>query len=103
MEGLDQTKQAMRDSLVPDGIFVSSKGRRVAFELESSSRKLSRFEAKASEYESLMRRGLLDRVLWVACAPEIQTALGRATAESPRFTLGSYQEFHKQLFPGGGD
>jgi len=101
MKGFEVKGQRFPDSVIPDGIFLSSKGQRVAFEIESSDRKLSRFESKALEYECLISRGFLDRVLWISCDAPIQKALTKVAGRNPHFTLGTYQEFHNQLFPGG--
>jgi hypothetical protein len=101
MKGYVKKGVTMPDTVVPDGVFTSAKGQRVAFELESSDRKFSRFQSKATEYQSLVAQGFLDRVLWVACDAKIHAALLKATGSSPVFTIGKYQEFHSQLFPWG--
>lgn len=41
--------------LVPDGIFISSKGERIAFEIETTPRKKSRYEDKRDGFLSVMR------------------------------------------------
>ncbi len=101
MKGVSINGQKLPDSVVPDGIFLNSRGQRYVFELESSDRKIARFEAKASEYRSWISRGLIDRVLWVACEPQILRALTFVTAGYSQFMVGTYEEFSKQLFPGG--
>ena len=101
MHGFEAKGVTMPDDIVPDGIFLNAKGQRIAFELESSNRKFGRFQRKASDYQSLIAQGFLDRVLWIACDPKIQAALIKATGASPPFMIGNYQEFHSQLFPGG--
>lgn len=100
MKGYEVKGRQLFESVIPDGVFISSKGQRVAFELECSDRKLSRFETKASEYENLLSNGYVDRVLWIACDALIHKALTKCAGRDDRFTLGTYQEFHKQLFPG---
>lgn len=100
MKGYTVKGTTMPDSVVPDGIFTSTKGQQIAFELESSDRKFSRFQSKASEYQSLIAQGFLDRVLWISCDAKIHAALIKTAGSSPSFTIGNYQEFHSQLFPG---
>lgn len=71
MKGYEVKGDKLPETVIPDGIFLSSKGQSFVFELESSDRKASRFEHKASEYRSLVSRGFIDRVLWIACDPLI--------------------------------
>lgn len=101
MKGIVINGATLPDSVIPDGIFLNSKGQRYIFELESSDRKIARFESKASEYRSWISRGLIDRVLWVACDPQILKALRQVTLADSKFMIGTYEEFSKQLFPGG--
>lgn len=101
MKGVAINGETLPDSVIPDGIFLNSKGQRYVFELESSDRKIGRFESKASEYRSWISRGLIDHVLWVACDPHILKALRQVTLGDSDFMIGTYEEFSKQLFPGG--
>lgn len=88
-------------SIVPDGIFVSSKGERIAFELEYTHRKKSRYEWKVSEYETVMggSRPLIHRVLFVAGNERVHRDLKDVLPQEPSFWLESYAHFLGRLFP----
>jgi hypothetical protein len=92
---------ALPSSVVPDGLFLSSRNQWVVFELESSDRKASRFQQKALTYFEWLAAKRIDRVLWVACEPTIHRSLVRAAGNHPQFTIGTYSDFEKQLFPRG--
>jgi len=96
MKGYHVKGENLTRNVIPDGMFISSKGQRIAFELESSDRKMSRFEAKAHEYRRL---GQIDHVLWIACESQIQKKLSHAVRGDTKFTVGTYGEFARQLFP----
>jgi hypothetical protein len=101
MKGYVVNGESFPGNVIPDGIFISSKGERVAFELECSERKISRFANKAMAYQQLFYRKLLDRVLWIGLDATIRKSLVRAAETHPKFTVGTYDEFSQQLFPGG--
>jgi len=88
-------------NVVPDGVFLTANNQWIAFELESSNRKASRFDQKALDYHHWLSSGLVDHVLWVACDAAILQALKNASGYFPKFTLATYDEFSRQLFPGG--
>ena len=93
--------QKLPASLVPDGIFMSSKGERVAFEFEASHRKKSRYEWKISEYQKVMGgvEPLLHQVLFVAGTPRIYLDLKSVLAGKKGFLLETYTYFLGKLFP----
>jgi hypothetical protein len=88
-------------SIVPDGIFVSSKGERIAFELEYTHRKKSRYEWKISEYRSVMggSRPLIHRVLFVAGNERVHRDLKDVLPDHSSFWLETYAHFLGRLFP----
>lgn len=89
------------ESIVPDGIFISSKGERIAFELEYTQRKKSRYEWKVSQYESVMggSRPLIHRVLFVGGNERVYRDLKDVLPKSSAFWLESYAHFLGRLFP----
>lgn len=98
------SRYQLPESIVPDGIFISSKGERVAFELEATHRKKSRYEWKCNEYERVMREGyetqpLFHRVLFVAGTPRVYESLKDVLQGRQGFMLESYQHFLGRLYP----
>ena len=89
------------EAIVPDAIFISSKGERIAFELEYTQRKKSRYEAKVSEYESVMygSRPLIHKVLFVGGNERVYRDLKSVLDGHPSFWLESYGHFLGRLFP----
>jgi len=89
------------ESIVPDAIFVSSKGERVAFELEYTHRKKSRYEWKIEQYESVMggSKPLLHQVLFVGGTERVYRDLKEVLPERSGFWLESYAHFLGRLFP----
>ncbi len=59
--------------LVPDGIFISSRGERIAFEIETTPRKKARYEEKRDAFLGVMRgpEPLLHRVFWVGFTDQV--------------------------------
>ena len=88
-------------TVIPDGIFLSSKGERVVFEIESSGRRQSRFDQKAREYRSLIGQELIHRVIWVATDSTIGKQLLDAAGGWNRFTIERYETFTNKLLPKG--
>lgn len=89
--------------IVPDGIFISSKGERIAFEIEASHREKRRFVAKREAYESVMtgQSPLIHRVIWAGATEPIQAQLRDVAGKSPKFILESYNHFLSKLWPQG--
>lgn len=89
--------------IVPDGIFVSSKGERIAFEIEASHREKRRFVAKREAYESVMggSSALIHRVIWAGATESIQAQLRDVVGTRPGFILESYNHFLSKLWPKG--
>lgn len=93
-------KKKMPHTAVPDGIFISSKGKRVAFEIECSPRKKSRFQEKAKFYQSLMRERepIIEHVLWVAVDKRIYADLKESIPYGSKdFSLEPYSYFLNKL------
>jgi hypothetical protein len=95
--------QDLPKEIVPDGIFVSSKGERIAFEIEASHREKRRFVAKREAYESVMggQSALIHRVIWAGATEPIQAQLRDVAGGAPGFVLESYGHFLSKLWPKG--
>lgn len=91
------------ETIVPDGVLVSSKGERVAFEIEASPREKRRFVQKREAYESVMRgtNPLFHKVIWTASTQPLTTVLKEVIGADPRFLLNSYDHFLSKLWPNG--
>lgn len=89
--------------VVPDGIFVSSKGERIAFEIETSPRAKRRYESKRNEFLSVMHGAnpLLHRVMWVGSVPRIVSDLRATCGDRKEFVVESYGHFLSKLWPRG--
>ena len=89
--------------LVPDGIFITSKGERVAFEIETTPRKKSRYEEKLSGLRSVMvgSRPLIHRVIWVGFTDRIYGDLKEVAGSTDGFLVESYSHFLSKLWPRG--
>jgi hypothetical protein len=91
------------ETIVPDGVLVSSKGERIAFEIEASPREKRRFVQKREAYESVMRgtNPLFHKVIWTASTQPLTTVLREVIGADPRFLLNSYDHFLSKLWPNG--
>ena len=91
------------ETIVPDGVLVSSKGERIAFEIEASPREKRRFVQKKEAYESVMRgqNPLFHKVIWTASTGPLYTVLKDVIDRDPRFILESYDHFLAKLWPNG--
>lgn len=89
--------------LVPDGIFISSKGERIAFEIETTPRKKSRYEEKRDGFLSVMRGSspLIHRVFWVGFTDRIFSDLREVAGGEEKFFVESYSHFLSKLWPRG--
>jgi hypothetical protein len=99
-EGCSDT---LPESIVPDGIFLSAKGERVAVEVEASNRMKSRFEEKVSAYRSVMssydpKSALIQKVLFVACSDALHTKLTKVIDGRKGFLIESYTHFLGKLY-----
>lgn len=100
----DGASKSLPESIVPDGIFLSIKGERIAVEVEASNRMKSRFEDKIQAYRSVMnsydpKSALIHRVLFIACSDAIQTKLQKLIPRgSTEFLLENYTHFLGKLF-----
>lgn len=91
------------ETIVPDGVLVSSKGERIAFEIEASPREKRRFIQKREAYESVMRgtNPLFHKVIWTAATDPLRTVLKDVIGGDPRFILETYSHFLSKLWPNG--
>lgn len=89
--------------LVPDGIFISSKGERVAFEIETTPRKKSRYEEKLLGFRSVMMgsKPLIHRVIWVGFTDRVYGDLKDVAGRTDGFLVESYSHFLSKLWPRG--
>jgi len=89
------------DSIVPDAIFISSKGNRIAFEIEYTHRKKSRYQWKIDQYETVMggANPLLHGVLFVGGTDRVYRDLKEVLPQRSKFVLESYAHFLGRLFP----
>ena len=89
------------ESIVPDAIFISSKGERIAFELEYTHRKKSRYQWKVEQYETVMggSKPLLHGVLFVGGTERVYRDLKEVLPGRSNFWLESYAHFLGRLFP----
>ena len=91
------------EEIIPDGIFISSKGERVAFEIETTPRKKSRYEEKLYAFSDVMRgsKPLLHMVIWVGATDRILSDLKSVTRDQKQFAVESYAHFLSKLWPTG--
>ncbi|MBI4404037.1 MAG: hypothetical protein HY537_07745 [Deltaproteobacteria bacterium] len=96
---------SLPESIVPDGIFLTAKGERIAVELEVSVRKKSRFKFKISEYEALICRDspLIHKVLFVAASDAVGKDLAEIIGKRAGFLLETYLHFRGRLYAGTDD
>lgn len=88
-------------TIVPDGVFISSKGERVAFEYEGTHRKKTRYAFKMDEYERVLRGRdpLFNQVVFVSGSQRVHEDLKELMGVRSQFMLESYGYFLKKLFP----
>jgi hypothetical protein len=89
--------------IVPDGIFVSTKGKRVAFEIETTKRERRRYKEKKEAFLSVMRgqEPLIHLVIWVGATEQIYRDLRLTTEGEKVFSVESYSHFLSKLWPKG--
>jgi hypothetical protein len=89
--------------IVPDGIFISSKGERIAFEIETSPRARRRYQDKFDELLSVMHGPdpLIHRVFWVGSLDRIVSDLRETVGHQKGFVVESYGHFLSKLWPRG--
>lgn len=91
------------ESLIPDAVFLSSKGQRVALEVELSVRKRSRFRAKIEDYEYVMRssKPLFHKVLFIVGLESLRKELSELISRRPNFIIEDFSHFANSLYPKG--
>jgi len=97
------SSQNLPKSVVPDGVFVSKKGKRVIFEIEASTRKKKRYQDKYWDFRSVMggSDSLIHHVIWVGATPVIKRALKSIVNENKEFSVESYLYFLNKYWPDG--
>lgn len=93
----------MPSNLVPDGVFITSKGERVAFEIETTPRKKVRYEEKRDGFLSVMQGSspLIHRVIWVGFGDRVYGDLKLVAGKTNGFLVESYSHFLSKLWPRG--
>jgi hypothetical protein len=88
---------------VPDGIFITSKGERVAFEIETTPRKKIRYEEKRNGFLSVMQgsKPLIHRVIWTGWSERVYQDLKSVAGKTDGFIIESYSHFLSKLWPRG--
>lgn len=90
----------LSENIIPDAIYVNSKGERIAVELESTLRKKSRFRFKVLEYEGTIHgfRPPIQKVIFIACHDALGKDLAEIINERKGFFLETYSHFLKRLY-----
>ncbi len=105
MEGFSSqfSNQNLPKSVVPDGVFISKKGKRVIFEIEASTRKKKRYQDKYWDFRSVMmeRDSLIHHVIWVGATPTIKRSLLSIAGDNESFSVESYLYFLNNFWPDG--
>ena len=105
MEGFQShfSGEKLPKSVIPDGVFVTSRAERIVFELETSIRKRSRYRDKMHDLRSVMwgEQPLFHRVIWVGSTEKIMSDLRKVVGERRGFVVESYGHFLGKLWPGG--
>lgn len=88
------------EAIIPDGIFLTLKGERIALEVEASIRMKNRFEKKIREYSYLIMEKpepLIHRVLFVAADDVVGKDLAEVIGKREGFLLETYSHFKNNL------
>ena len=105
MQGFESqfSYQKLPKEIVPDGLFISSKGERIAFEIETSPRKKIRYDEKKHSYLEVMGGSspLIHRVFWIGGTNRIMGDLKSVAGRQPGFFIESYEHFLSKLWPKG--
>jgi hypothetical protein len=105
MKGFESqfSNSELPDEIVPDGIFISSKGERIAFEIEVSPRKKARYLDKKHAFQGIMGgvSPLIHKVFWVGFTPRIVSDIRETVGHDENFLVESYGHFLAKLWPKG--
>lgn len=100
-EGFSHGRNSLPKGLIPDGIFLNSKGERVALEVEPARKARARYERKLREYRSVIRDGLIQKVLYVTRRTDIAKEILDASRGNENVLIEHYDHFLSRLFPPG--
>ncbi|MFH1328790.1 MAG: hypothetical protein ABIH76_08135, partial [Candidatus Bathyarchaeota archaeon] len=99
--GFSHHGRELSKSLVPDGIFLNSKGERFAFEFESTRKARGRYESKVHDYRMAIARGLFEYVLYVLYENEVARELVNVAGGRGDIVIEHYSHFLSKLMPAG--
>ena len=100
-EGFTERGKSLPKGLIPDGLFLNSKGERVALEVEPARKAKIRYEIKMNDYRSTIRDGLIQKILYVTRRSDIAKEILDATRGNPNFLIEHYDHFLSRLSPPG--
>jgi hypothetical protein len=100
-EGFTERRRSLPEGLIPDGLFLNSKGERIALEVEPARKARARYERKMREYRYAMREGLIQKVLYVTRRPDIAKEILDASRGNENVLIEHYDHFLSRLFPPG--
>lgn len=100
-EGFTHDRHQLPKGLIPDGIFLNSKGERVALEVEPARKARARYERKLRDYRFSMMDGLIQKVLYVTRRTDIAREILDAARGSENVLIEHYDHFLSRLFPPG--
>ncbi len=100
-EGFSHGRNSLPKGLIPDGLFLNSKGERVALEVEPARKARARYERKLREYRSVIRDGLIQKVLYVTRRPDIAKEILDASRGNENILIEHYDHFLSRLLPPG--
>ncbi len=100
-EGFSHNGRRLPKDLIPDGLFLNSKGERVALEVEPARKARARYQRKMADYRFAMMDGLIQKVLYVTRRPDIAKEILDASRGKENFLIEHYDHFLSRLFPPG--
>jgi hypothetical protein len=100
-EGFSHGRKRLPKDLVPDALFLNSKGERVALEVEPARKAKERYEKKMADYRWAIREGIIQKVLYVTRRTDIAKEILEASRGKENFLIEHYDHFLSRLFPKG--
>lgn len=100
-EGFAERGNILPKGLIPDGLFLNSKGERIALEVEPARKARARYERKMNEYRSVIRHGLIQKVLYVTRRTDIAREILDAARGDENVLIEHYDHFLSRLLPVG--
>ena len=100
-EGFTERRKSLPKGLIPDGLFLNSKGERIALEVEPARKARARYERKMRDYHYVMRDGLIQKVLYVTRRTDIAKEILDASRGNENILIEHYDHFLSRLLPPG--